>query len=274
MIRLSIRVARESAETVLAEILELAPGGVEEVDAGESVEYAIYGAEGELPALPELRAAAGGVEFEVATSVVPDDWEDRWKRFHRPVEIGGHGAGLRVSPPWDSDGSHAELVIDPGRAFGTGAHPTTRLCLELLLEIEPSGSCVDVGCGSGVLAIAAARLGWAPVVALDFDPASVEATTSNADVNGVSVTSRRFDLRRDGPLPAGELLLANLLRPLLLDLCEAGFDGPVPANLVASGLLAGEADEVAGALAAAFGMVEGKRLVDNGWAALRMNRAR
>ena len=82
-------------------------------------------------------------------------------------------------------GDGIDLVIDPGQAFGTGAHHTTRLCLELLLELEPAGAFADWGCGSGVLAIAAARLGWAPVLACDSDPAAVEATRENAAVNGV-----------------------------------------------------------------------------------------
>ena len=100
-------------------------------------------------------------------------------------------------------------MIDPGRAFGTGAHATTRLCLELLLGLAPAGgagasrSVVDLGCGSGVLAIAAAKLGWAPVLALDYDPLSVEATAARTRPSTrVTVEVRRFDLR-DAGLPAG-----------------------------------------------------------------------
>lgn len=268
MIRLAVRVPRESAEIVLAELSELAPGGVEEVDDGEIVEYAIYGAEGELPALPDLEAAAGDVMLEIRSSTVEDGWEDRWREFHRPVRVRGPSSELVVSPPWEMTGGEDELVVDPGRAFGTGAHPTTRLCLELLLGERPDGSCVDVGCGSGVLAIAAARLGWGPVLALDHDPASVEATAVNARANGEAVEARRFDLLRDGPVPAGTLVLANLLRPLLLELAQAGFDGPVPRVLIASGLLAHEADEVSAALCGRLGMAEAARAGEGDWAAL------
>jgi ribosomal protein L11 methyltransferase len=99
-------------------------------------------------------------------------------------------------------------VVDPGRAFGTGAHPTTRLCLELLLSADPQGL-VDVGCGSGVLAIAAAKLGHAPVVAVDVDEPAVAATRANAERNGVSLDARRLDALAD-PLPPAPLVVANI----------------------------------------------------------------
>ena len=121
-----------------------------------------------------------------------------------------------MRPPWEPAGtSPIDLVIDPGQAFGTGAHATTRLCLEMLLSLsEAGGAFVDLGCGSGVLAIAAARLGYAPVLALDNDPASVQATADNAAVNGVELEVRRFDLRSED-VPAAGTVTANLLGPLL-----------------------------------------------------------
>ncbi|HEV2814471.1 MAG TPA: 50S ribosomal protein L11 methyltransferase, partial [Solirubrobacteraceae bacterium] len=180
MIRLALRVRREDAEVALAELLALVPAGVEEVDLGDRVEYAVYGAPGELPDLPDLRAAAGDALVEVTTTEVADDWPERWRAFHKPVEVGP----LRVRPPW-AEARDGDIVIDPGQAFGTGGHETTRLCLELLLEVQPTGPLVDLGCGSGVLAIAAARLGWSPVLALDFDPLAVAATQTNARANGV-----------------------------------------------------------------------------------------
>lgn len=269
MIRLGVRVARADAERVLAELLELAPAGVEEVDLGDRVEYAVYGAPGELPGLGDLHAAAGGVVVEVASSEVADDWDERWKDFHRPVEVSG---ALVVRAPWHpaAGAGLAELVIDPGQAFGTGAHHTTRLCLELLLGLEPGGSVVDVGCGSGVLAIAAAQLGFAPVLGLDHEAESVEATRENARVNGARVEAVRHDLLRDGPVPGGRLVLANLLRPLLLRLAHEGFaPGPeVPRRLIASGLLAEEADEVAAAFADRLGLHESARRHGGEWAAL------
>ena len=254
---------------MLAELLELAPSGVEEVNHGDTVEYAVYGAPGELPALPDLRAAAQGAFVDITTTEVADDWATRWRSFHRPVTIDGR---LHVRPPWAEAGEDPallEIVIDPGQAFGTGAHPTTRLCLEALLELEPGGAFLDLGCGAGVLAIAAAKLGWDPVVGLDHGRESVQATLDNAAVNGVEVQARQFDLLRDGPAPDAPTVAANLLAPLLLEVARAGFAGEAPEVLVAGGLLEDEADEVAAAFAA-LGLVERARRVDGGWAALTL----
>jgi ribosomal protein L11 methyltransferase len=270
VIRLALRVARADAEIALAELLALAPGGVEEVDRGDTIEYAVYGAPGELPALPALRAAAGAAFVDVTTSEVADDWASRWRTFHRPVTIGER---LHVRPPWADPpgcaGGLIDVVIDPGQAFGTGSHDTTRLCLEALLELAPGGALVDLGCGSGVLAIAAAKLGWEPVLGLDHERASVAATRDNAAANGVAVRARRGDLLRDGPAPAAPTVVANLMRPLLLHVAAAGFAGEDPRVLVVGGLLAHEADEVAAAFARR-GLHERGRRRGGEWAALTL----
>jgi ribosomal protein L11 methyltransferase len=266
VLRLAIRVARADAEIVLVELLELAPSGVEEVDVSDDVvEYAVYGSPGELPELPDLSAACGEALIEVSTSVVADDWAERWREFHKPLVLDG----LTVRPPWEPlSESVLDVVIDPGQAFGTGAHATTRLCLELLLGVEARGAFVDIGCGSGVLAIVAARLGYGPVLAFDFDPLSVEASAVNAAVNGVAVAVERLDLRSD-PLPdlGGATVAANLLRPLLLLLASRLAD--LPGRLIASGLLEHEADEVSAAFAAR-GLVERERRTLGGWSALML----
>jgi ribosomal protein L11 methyltransferase len=244
-------------------LIELAPSGVEQVDGDGWVEYAVYGTPGELPSLPEGSAEVGGARVTVRGEPVPDDWAERWKRFHVPVLVGGR---LWVRPPWEQEavrpGVH-EIVIDPGQAFGTGTHPTTRLCLELMLSLDPRGSFADLGCGSGVLSIAAAKLGFAPVCAYDSDRAAVAATLVNARENGVALDAiERFDLRRSEP-PVADVVAANLMRPLLLHVRRSL--GEMPRVLVMSGLLEGEADEVVAAYAP---MRERRRLVDRGWAAV------
>lgn len=268
MIRLAVRVARADAETVLAELLELAPAGLEERDepGTDWVEYVLYGAPGELPELPDLRAAAGDALVEVSTSEVADDWDERWKAFHVPVEVGG----VRVRPPWEPAApSTLDVVIDPAQAFGTGAHHTTRLCLELLLAHGPgSGAFADWGSGSGVLAVVAAKLGYAPVVAVDYDPLSVEASRENAARNGVSLEAARVDLR-EAPGPAAPTVCANLLRPLLLSVTELMRD--VPELLIVSGLLREEGDEVSRAFAGR-GMKEIARAHGGEWAAIALER--
>jgi ribosomal protein L11 methyltransferase len=272
MIRLAVRVPRADAEAVLAELLELAPAGLEERDIGEdAIEYVLYGAPGELPALPAVRAAAGDAVVDVSTSEIPDDWSERWKAFHRPIDVSWRFRRLRVRPPWEPplERDGIDIVIDPGQAFGTGAHHTTRLCLELLLELEPVGALADWGCGTGVLAIAAARLGFDPVLACDSDAAAVEATVANAAVNGVpGIAVSRVDLRREEG-PFAPVVVANLVRPLLLEV--AVLMTRAPRTLIVSGLLREETAEVAAAFGR-HGLREAGRRDGGEWSALRLER--
>jgi ribosomal protein L11 methyltransferase len=215
-------------------MLDLFPAGVEEERVGDEVVLAGYAE----------RAPAAGLE---ADDVAPG-WEDGWRAYHRAVTVGG----IRVAPPWSEGGGEGplEIVIDPGRAFGTGGHGSTRAALALLQELEPR-PVLDLGCGSGVLAIAAARLGFEVVGAFDVDPLAVEAAAENAARNGVVVPVARADVLADA-LPAAPLWLANLELRLL---------GPLlarpdrPALVLASGLLD---SETAGG---------GRRIVVDGWAA-------
>jgi ribosomal protein L11 methyltransferase len=190
------------------------------------------------------------------TEVEPG-WEDRWRDFHEGVLVGA----LWVGPPWREPAPGAfPVTIDPGRAFGTGAHATTRLCLELLAEL-PRGSLLDVGCGSGVLALAAARLGFEPVTAVDAEDAAVEATRSNADANGVVVDARRLDALVD-ELPQANVAVANIT----IDAVEALAPRLNASLLVTSGYLTHDVPT-----AADFRRLERREL--DGWAADLFERA-
>lgn len=184
----------EQLEEARAKLLDLHPEGFEETEGGLAVYTDTAGEE-------RLRSAFADVTAEQ----VEPGWEERWREFHRPVWIGP----LWIGPPWENPPQEAiAVVIDPGRAFGTGSHPTTRLCLGFLHELE-RGSLIDVGCGSGVLSVAAAKLGFGPLVAVDVDPAAVEAARRNAEANGVAVDVRGADaLTAD--LPAADIGLANI----------------------------------------------------------------
>ena len=231
----------------------------------------MYGAPGELPALPALKAAAGEALVDVSTREIPDDWEQRWRAHHRPLVLEER---LGVRPPWEPPlGTRVEIVVDPGRAFGTGAHATTRLCLEALLALPASGGFVDLGCGSGVLAIAAAKLGWAHVLALDHDPAAIEATAENARRNDVELEVMRFDLRSDpADTSAAPTVTANLLAPLLITWATRLSDAErLPDRVIAGGLLVSEGTRVAAAFAP-LGFVEARRLAQGDWLALVLSR--
>ncbi len=289
MIRLAVRCAPEQAELVLAELTVLAPNGVEEERGPGYVEYAIYGGEGELPELGDLDAAVAGGRVEVTSTEIPDDWADRWRDFHKPLLVAGR---LWLRPSWEPRREGAvDVVVDPGQAFGTGAHPTTRLCLEFLCEIKAGGELVDLGTGSGVLAIAAAKLGWAPVRAYDHEPAAIEATAANAEANGVDLKLERINLRERLPGLA-PTVVANMTAPILLAVAErmkgrgrgpgegsADNSGegpatppPVPETVVCSGLLPNEVDSVAAAFGVS-GLSEVDRRQDGDWAALLLRRS-
>ena len=268
MIRLAVRCRPEQADLVVAELSALAPNGFEEEQGADYVEFAIYGAEGELPDLGALAARAGEGTVEVSAAEVPDDWADRWQDFHQPLLVAGR---VWVRPSWAPAREGAiDVVIEPGRAFGTGAHPTTRLCIEMLAGLADGGHAggplTDLGTGSGVLAIAAAKLGWGPVRAFDHEPASLEAAQANAAANGVTLELARVNLRQEMP-DLAPTVVANLTAPLLAQVAVGLRDRESPRNLVCSGLLSAEAEQVRNAFCEA-GLAEQDRAREGDWAAL------
>ena len=234
LVRLGIVVPAATAEFMLAAGYALLGTGCREhalEDGRIRLEFWVPSARADIAAaqLDGLAAHTPGAVCERADE--DPGWQTAMRAFHQPVDVDGH---IRVRPPWHEpvDGP-IDVVIDPAMAFGTGQHDTTRGCLELLLQVAP-GPVLDVGCGSGVLAIAAAKLGFGPVWAWDFDPLAVEATIANAAANHVALTVGERDALV-APLPEVQVLLANLTASVLTALADVVAPRP-PRWAVLSGL--------------------------------------
>ena len=257
------RSAREdpSAPYVITAHLAEAPDAADRVEATERALWHLQ-AFGLRPVGP-LRVRA----------VDDADWIDAWKRQYVAQRIGR----VVIVPSWaDEELTAGEIAItlDPGMAFGTGLHPTTRGCLELLQTVEPMPPTVlDVGCGSGILALAALRLGAGRVVGIDTDPLAVAASRENAERNGLG---DRFEAR-EGTLPAVAaerypLVLANLVAAVLVELADSLAAHLAPrGTLLASGIIEPRGPEVEAAMwTVGLGVTE--RRVDGEWVSLRLER--
>jgi ribosomal protein L11 methyltransferase len=260
-----VRVAPDGVEPVLDELLLIAPYGVFE-DAGEGeVELRLRGAADELPSTDRVTELAGEWLRGIEEREVPDDWSERRALDYEPVEIADRVAIRPIWAPPPSDPDMIDLVIAEV-AFGTGAHPTTRHCVEILLGLEPEGPLADLGCGSGILAIVAALLGWSPITALDNDERAVEATRVNAAANGVQLEPRVADLLREDP-PSARTIVANIPAQVHLQIAERMADPPD--TLVAAALRLDNVDPVIAAYAGR-GLVERSRQTDGAWVTLEL----
>ncbi len=218
--------------------------------------------------------AAAATEPGAAVEVIDDDsWADAWREFARPTRIGP----VLVQPAWvpvtDDHDAGVVITIDPGRAFGSGAHASTVLALDALWAEPIDGAHVlDVGTGSGVLAIAAARRGAARVIGLDIDPVAIEACTANAERNGVAARVRAADLPVCAFATDFDVVVANLLAHTLRELVDDLVAVVVPGgSLVLSGMLDDQAADVAERFTVAGCTLRATHRRE-GWAALVLDR--
>ncbi len=273
-VRVSLPVAwAEVAGAILGELL----GPFESVEEGDSTHLVFY----------PFRHGAGYVSDQEIRAILPDDdglldtllidrvlvpggWEEGWKDHFHPISIGR----VYVRPPWAEpppvDGPDLDIVLTPGLAFGTGLHPTTRGMLTLLQTVPPAGRVTDVGTGSGILSIAAGKLGFSPVIAFDNDPLAVTAARSNAGENGVEVGVELSDVV-SAPREwfEGVTILANLtsepVMALMARLAELGCRFP---RLLVSGILAGEQEADVLAAAARAGLEAVERIYETEWVSM------
>ena len=214
-----------------------------------------------------------GIEPETRT-MADEDWENNWKQYYKPIPV---GEGLLVLPKWEPEpegNTRRVLKLDPGLAFGTGGHATTRMCLEFLEGLELEGArTLDLGCGSGILGIGALILGCADCTGCDIDPKSPEAAADNAALNGIAperyhmyVGDVLSDRRLRAKLGSGyDVVLANIVSDVIIPLAPYARECVRPGGrFIASGIIEGRQDEVAAAIAAA-GFEIRAHLTEDGW---------
>jgi ribosomal protein L11 methyltransferase len=266
--RASAVVPNAAADDVRVALSECAHRGWAEDEYGESVRFVVWLVAEDPVDIADITHAlqTGDPHREVVQGVERSDWTMGLRAQHHPVEIGGR---MRIRPPWIPETPGVlDIAIDPGMAFGTGQHATTKGCLTLLVDV-PAGRLLDVGCGSGILAIAARRLGHDPVWAVDVDPVAVHATITNARVNGVGLIVAERAGGRDR-LPVVDTLVANITERYVSALVGQ-LPRPLPTYAILSGF---RPTDVGLAIdswrAAGYRVVE--RIDADNWSAVRLDR--
>ncbi len=261
----------EDPDFVLAEVDEFSPTAVEDVDAGPALRVFFNSPAERDAACAHLRVVMP--TLTCAPVDVPDEqWAERSQASLKSVRVGA----LSVAPPWDIPTDDTEVIIIlPSMGFGTGHHASTRLCLALLQQIPMTGlRAVDVGTGSGVLAIAALRLGASDVIAVDYDIDAIVSARESAELNHVTsgLDIRQADLERDGTAAGApfDLIIANLTGGLLIRLVDRLVAMAAPGgSLILSGITLAEGDEVTAAFVGA-GCQVAERRDEDGWIGLRL----
>lgn len=229
----------------------------------------VPGAHEEVEMLCTELMAAGAKDVQTGP-YEEQDWEQIWRQFFRPRRVGKR---FVIRPTWEEFSSGTddiEIVLDPGQAFGTGDHATTRMCLQLLEEAAVAGKGVlDVGCGSGILSIGARKLGAAEVLAVDIDPVAVEVTKENAELNGVDVqasASDGFPAANGQPVTA-DIVLSNIISAALIRFASDAAAAVKPGgSWIVSGILRGNWPDVEKA-ATQTGFQLEKKLEEDDWVA-------
>ena len=258
VLRIRIPVRRDDSDYMLEamSVLDTPVGSWEDVDSGD-VFLEAYGIDPE-----EMRQTARKMA-EIAQSVdgrihAPEiscmdkcDWAESWKQFYHVIRVSPR---ITIRPAWEqySPSGSEEIVVDiePGMSFGTGIHPTTQSCLKFL-DASAAGAggdmtVIDIGCGSGILSIAAAKLGFKHVYGFDYDPDAVRISSENAALNGVSVQFAVKDITEGGPMPCGDIVIANILSGVLIEAAGAVSGAVAPDGvLILSGILETQYGEVA-----------------------------
>lgn len=240
MRELRLRVSVDGVEEVLDAVLPALPGGAHVREDGGAVELQIGVGPG-VPDEQELRGLAGPYVLDISSVEVSDDWRERRLSRYEPLIVGDR---FLVRPDWAppaDDPALTEIVLGQRAAFGTGLHPTTQACLAMLGDLSPGGPFADYGCGSGVLSIAAAKLGWSPVTAVDVDPLSIQATRENAELNSVDLEVVQADVTAEAA-PGARTVVANVPPDIHGALADRLTEAPAVALI--SGFQAPERDAV------------------------------
>jgi ribosomal protein L11 methyltransferase len=239
-------------------------------DEGD-VEGARIRLEERLASIREL--GLGTIEPPAYAWVQEEDWANAWKAYFKPTRVGER---LMIIPSWESyelKPQDLPLYLDPGMAFGTGTHPTTSLCLRKLeAVVQPGMRVLDVGTGSGILAIAAARLGAAPVVGIDIDPVAVRVAKENAERNGVTIDVRAGTLDQV-ETDECDLIIANIIASIIIDILpDVASRMKMGGKFLASGIIAEKKQAVADAMTATW-LLPIEIREEGGWVAILATKA-